>query len=128
MAEPRRRPKAKRDLIVEVDSVFSEGRKKADVRRIGGDRMAEFADTRWNLTGGTLVHECTDTALALVKLDRCMASAAGILRYTFMNPVLFFYVVAVAEDALRRNPHMLLMDDEDGDGPRTHDAGRRAKL
>ena len=128
MAGPLRRPRAKRNLIVEVDSVFARGRKKADMRRIGEARMEEFADTQWNLTGGTPVHECTDTALALVKLDRSMASAASIRRYTLMDPVLFFYVVAVAEDALRRNPHMLLMDDEGGDGPRMHDAGRRAKL
>ena len=119
------RPKPRRDLIVEVDNVFSRGYKKADVRGIGRARQAEYAEFQRNLRGGPPLHECSDAVLALTKIDRDMARPGNIMRCTLMDPVLFFYLVAVFEDAMERNPDLLLLR---GDGPRTHDAGRRAKL
>ena len=123
--EKPKRSVGKRELVVQIDSVFARGRKKADVRRIGENRQADYNDAQERLSGGTPVHECSDTMLALVKLDRDLASDTKVRLYTLIDPVLFFYIVAVAEDALERSPHAILLD---GDGPRMHDAGRRAKL
>ena len=115
----------KRALVEQIDGVFAKGRTKADVRRIGKERQADYKDAQMQLSGGTPVHECSDTILALVKLDRDLASNTKVRLYTRIDPVLFFYIVAVAEDALERSPHAILLG---GDGPRMHDAGRRAKL
>lgn len=122
---PEHRPKARQDFIREVDNVFAKGYKKADVRGIGRARQAEYAEFQRSLSGGPPLHECSDTLLALTKLDRDMARPVNITRCTLMDPVLFFYLVAAFEDALERNPDILLLK---GDGPRKHDAGRRAKL
>ena len=119
------RPKPRQDLVIEIDNVFAKGYKKADVRGIGKARQAEYAEFQRSLVGGPPLHECSDTVLALTKIDRDMTRPGNIRRCTLMDPVLFFYLVAVFEDALERNPDLLLLR---GDGPRTHDAGRRAKL
>ena len=119
------RSAGRRALAARIDSVFARGRKKADVRRIGEERQADYNDAQRSLSGGTPLHECSDTMLALAKLDRDLASDANVRLYTLMDPVLFFYVVAVAEDALEGSPHAILPG---GDGPGMHDAGRRARL
>lgn len=115
----------KQELVTKTDSIFARGRTTSDVRRIGEERQARYDDAHGGLAGGPPLYECTRTMLALAKIGMEMASDADIRRLTLMDPALFFYVVAMVEEALERNPGLLLVE---GGGQRAGDAGRRAKL
>ena len=125
MTNSKRRPRIKQELVMEIDGIFARGRTTAEVRRIGEERRARYDDEHGGLAGGPPLYECSRTMLALAKIGLEMASDEDIRRLTLMDPVLFFYVVAMVEEALERNPGLLLFE---GGGPRASDAGRRAKL
>ena len=63
--------------------------------------------------------------LALAKIGLEITIGADIRRPALMDPVLFFYVVAMVEEELERNPGLLPFR---GGGTRAGDADRRAKL
>ena len=120
MTNSKRRPRIKQELVMEIDGIFARGRTTAEVRRIGAERRARYDDEHGGLAGGPPLYECSRTMLALAKIGLAMASDEDIRRLALMDPVLFFYVVAMVEEALEKNPGLLLFG---GGGPRASDAG-----
>ena len=115
----------RKDLIPLVEGYFEKGHRKDKVRRIGKWRMGEHVKMVKGLRGGGQLYERSDSELGLTMIDRTLADAVKIKKRTDMDPVLFYYIVAMAEEIFENYPDIILL--EGGKG-RASDPGRRAKL
>lgn len=116
----------KQELVQVVEGFFEKGHDKAMARKIGEWRQAKHAEEMKNLPDGRPVNKCASIELCRVLLDRIIDDGERLRKLTLMDPVLFFYAVAMAEEIFEADPGFLLLDDDDG--KRAADPGRRALL
>ena len=114
----------KQELVQVVEGFFKKGHDKHEVRSIGKWRQAEHAKMMKNLPDGKPVNRCASSELCRTMLDRIISDGEQLRKMTLMDPVLFFYAVAMAEEIFEKEPKMLLLEG----GKRASDPGRRAML
>ena len=77
------------------------------------------------MRGGKPMHECSVVELGLTLLDRGLADGGQIKKRTGVEPAMFYYAVAMAEEILEANPGIVPLK---GGMGRASDPGRRARL
>ena len=115
----------KQELVEVAEGFFEKGHDKRKVRNIGEWRQAAHDEMMEWLPDGMAVNRCATSELCRTLLDRMIADGAQLRKLTLMDPALFFYAVAMAEEIFGRERGILLL--EDGEG-RSRDPGRRARL
>lgn len=116
---------SKQELVQVVEGFFERGHDKRKVRSIGEWRQEGHAKMMENLPDGKAVNMCATSELCRTLLDRMIADDVQLRKLTLMDPVLFFYAVAMAEEIFERERGILLFEDDEG---RSRDPGRRARL
>lgn len=115
----------KQELLQVAEGFFERGHDRHKVRSIGEWRRDDHAEMMERLPDGKAVNKCATAELCRTLLDRMIADDKQLQKLTLMDPVLFFYAVAMVEEIFERERGTLLFED---DAERSRDPGRRARL
>ena len=115
----------KQELVQVAEDFFERGHDKRKIRSIGEWRQEAHAEMMEMLPDGKAVNKCATAELCRTLLDRMIADDKQLQKLTLMDPVLFFYAVAMVEEIFGRERGTLLFED---DAERSRDPGRRARL